>query len=145
MKNLMTRRENTNNPQVLVDGYQTTRTETSRPVSEDIPLPLCYSPWRHVWTEVDCRVHTSTHIRWSIDTDDDVRLSPLFEGLLILFWIRLFFFPPTKSEYFFQQHWESEYFFRKKTHNPPPPFKLNGPSLMFLNYCIYNVPVAWRK
>ena len=31
----MTRRENTNNPQVLVDGYQTTRTETSRPVSED--------------------------------------------------------------------------------------------------------------
>jgi hypothetical protein len=39
-----------------------------------------------------------------------------------------FFFPPPKSEYFFQQHWESEYFFRKK-HNPPP-FKLNGCSLI---------------
>jgi hypothetical protein len=40
-----------------------------------------------------------------------------------------FFFPPPKSEYFFQQHWESEYFFRKKTITPPP-FKLNGRSLI---------------
>ena len=42
-----------------------------------------------------------------------------------------FFFPPPKSEYFFQQHWESEYFFRKKTY--PPPFKLNGRSLVIIN------------
>ena len=39
-----------------------------------------------------------------------------------------FFFPPPKSEFFFQQHWESEYFFRKKYN--PPPWKLNGPSLI---------------
>ena len=39
-----------------------------------------------------------------------------------------YFFPPPKSEYFFQRHWESEYFFRKK--NIPPPFKLNGRSLI---------------
>jgi hypothetical protein len=44
-----------------------------------------------------------------------------------------FFFPPPKSEYFFQQHWESEYFFRKKPY-PPPPFKLNGRSLIQLSY-----------
>jgi hypothetical protein len=40
-----------------------------------------------------------------------------------------FFFPQPKSEYFFQQHWESEYLFRKKP-LPPPPFKLNGRSLI---------------
>ena len=28
----------------------------------------------------------------------------LFEGPMLLTWIRLFFFPPPKSEYFFQQH-----------------------------------------
>jgi hypothetical protein len=39
-----------------------------------------------------------------------------------------YFFPPPKSEYLFQQHWESEYCFRKK--HTPPPFKLNGRSLM---------------
>ena len=42
-----------------------------------------------------------------------------------------FFFPPPKLEYFFQQHWESECFFRKKPYPPsPPPFKLNGHSLI---------------
>ena len=40
-----------------------------------------------------------------------------------------FFFPQPKSEYFFQHHWESEYLFRKKP-LPPPPFKLNGRSLI---------------
>jgi hypothetical protein len=32
-------------------------------------------------------------------------------------------------KYFFQQHWESEYFFRKKTITPPP-FQLNGRTLI---------------
>ena len=45
-----------------------------------------------------------------------------------------FFFPSTKIRIFFQQHWESEYFFRKKNH-APPPWKLNGPSL--INFWIW--------
>ena len=40
----------------------------------------------------------------------------------------IYFFPPPKSEYFFQQHWEQNIFLEKK-HNPPP-FKLNGRSVI---------------
>ena len=43
---------------------------------------------------------------------------------------QIFFFSSTKIRIFFQQHWESEYFFRKKT-IAPPPWKLNGPSLIY--------------
>jgi hypothetical protein len=56
----------------------------------------------------------------------------------------IIFFPPPKSEYFFQQHWESEYIFRKKTITPP--FKLNGCSLIMIEYyAIFFFIVPWQS
>ena len=45
----------------------------------------------------------------------------------------IIFFPPPKSEYFFSNIGNENIFLEKK-HNPPPPFKLNGRSLIFDQY-----------
>ena len=39
------------------------------------------------------------------------------------------YFPPPKSEYLFSNIGNQNIFLEKK-HSPPPPWKLNGPSLM---------------
>ena len=45
---------------------------------------------------------------------------------------QIIIFPPPKSEYLFQQHWNQNIFLEKKHNQPlhPPPFKLNGRSLI---------------
>ena len=72
------------------------------------------------------------------------RLSHKARNLFPEFNIRLY----DKNSDFFQQHWESEYFLKKKTQ--PPPFKLNGRSLMLyfltqLHILTENSPAMIRK